>query len=83
MLEMSAMSALSAVQPDSHSIALSMVPESEATNLDPGKLFRICVELGALRSFAELLWLPAAQILFAFFERFEAGWNRWNLKLLE
>ena len=51
MLEMSAMSAF---QPDSHSIALSMVPESEATNLDPGKLFRICVELGALRSFAEL-----------------------------
>ena len=38
---------------------------------------------GALRSFAELLWLPAAQILFAFFERFEAGWNRWNLKVLE
>lgn len=48
MLEMSAMSAMSAFQPDSHSIALSMVPESEATNLDPGKLFRICVELGAL-----------------------------------
>jgi len=28
-------------------------------------------------------WSFAAQILFAFFERFEAGWNRWNLKVLE
>ena len=52
---------------DSHpteTMALSMV-RSEATNLDPGKLFRICVELCGVRSFFN--FQPVAQILFAYF----------------